>query len=105
MWVLPLLIKGVVDHASTLIRAHSSTLTYYLVLLELDHVDHTTSNTVFRIKVTKVDLTTIMQRILPYQYVQQFIQLPPTWLGEPIELKSAHQALTPCDHKQQCTIV
>ena len=84
-----------VDHSTTLVRAYSSVLTYYLVLLELEHVDHTTTSTFVKIKVAKVDLTTGVQRKLLYQHVSQFIQLPPIWLGEPIELTYAYKALNP----------
>ena len=41
-------------------------------------MDHATT-TFVKIKVAKVDLTTGMQRIWPYQHVQQSIQLPPIW--------------------------
>ena len=81
------------NHSTTLVRAYSGDLTYYLVPLELDHMDRTTSTNFVRIKVAKVDLTTSMQRIWPYQHIQQFIQLPPTWLGKPIEVTSVHQVL------------
>ena len=83
-------LEGVVDHSTNLTGAYSSALIYYLVPLELDHVDHTTTTIFAKTKVAKVDLTTSMQRILQYQHVQQFFQLPPIWLGEPIELTSVH---------------
>ena len=82
-----------VDHSTTLVRAYSGVLTYYLVPVEMDHVNHTTTTTIVKTKFTKVDQTTGMQRILPYQYIWQFVQLLPTWLGEPIELTSAYQTL------------
>ena len=88
-------VKGMVDHSTILLRAYSGDLIYYLVPLELDHVDHTISTPLAGIKVTKVDLTTGMQRLWPYQHIQQFIQLPPTWLGKAIDLISAHQTFKP----------
>ena len=63
----------------TLTRAYSSALIYYLVPLELDHVDHATTTTFAKTKVAKVDLNTDQQRIWPYQHVQQSVQLLPTW--------------------------
>ena len=58
-------------------------------------MDHTINATIIKIKVAKVDLTAGIQRTFLYQHVQQFVQLPPTWLGDLIELTSAHQALNP----------
>ena len=55
--------EGMVNHSTTLTRAYSSILTYYLVPLELDHVDHATTTTFVKIKVTKVNLTASEQRI------------------------------------------
>ena len=78
--------EDMVDHSNTLTRAYFSALIHYLVLLELDHVDHATTTTFSKTKVAKVDLTTCVQEIWPYQYVQQSIQLLPTCQGEPIEL-------------------
>ena len=81
--------EGVVDYSTTLIRVYSGALTHSLVPLELNYVDHTTTTTFVIIKIAKVDLTH-MQRVLPYQHVEQFIQLPPIWLGELVELTSAY---------------
>ena len=82
-----------VNHSTTPVRAYAGALIYYLVPLDLEYVAHSTSTDFVRIKVAKVDLTTSMQRIWPYQHIQQFIQLPPTWLGKPIEVTSVHQVL------------
>ena len=84
-----------VNHSTTLIRAYSGALIYYLVPLELDHVDYTTNTTSIIIKVAKVDLTTGVQRTLLCQHIWKSIELTPIWLGEPIELTSTHQALDP----------
>ena len=62
-----------VDHSTAFIRAYSSALMQYTVALEMDHVDHTTTTTVVKIGVTKVDLTAGMQRILLYQHIKQFV--------------------------------
>ena len=58
-------------------------------------MDHITTTNFAKTKAAKVDLTAGMQRILLYQNIWQFIQLPPIWLGETIELTSIHQALNP----------
>ena len=87
--------KGVVNHYTTLTRAYSSALIYYLVLLELDHVDHGTTTTFVKIEVAKVDLTAGEQRTWPYQHIQQPFQLSPTWWGNLIELIFLNQALNP----------
>ena len=84
-----------IDHFTSLTRAYSSALIYYLVPLELDHVDHATTTTFVKIKVAKVDLTIGKQRIWLYQHVQQFIQLLSRWKGKPIELIFSYQALNP----------
>ena len=42
-------------------------------------MDHATTTTFAKTKVTKVDLNVGEQRIWPYQHVQQSVQLPPTW--------------------------
>ena len=68
-----------VDHSNTLVRVYSGALTYYLVLLELDHVDYPDSTTYIKIKVAKVDINASVQRIWPYQHIKQLIQLPPIW--------------------------
>ena len=86
--------EGIFDH-SNLVRAYSGALTHYLVPLELENLYHTTATTVVKVKVTKVDLTTGVQRILLYQHIQQFFQSPPIWLGDPVELISTHQVLNP----------
>ena len=52
-----------VDHSMTLASAYSSALIYYLVPLELDHVDHATTTTFAKTKVAKVDLNIDEQRI------------------------------------------
>ena len=52
-----------VDYSTTLTRAYSSALIYYLVPLELDHVDHAITATFAKTKVFKVELTTGKQRI------------------------------------------
>ena len=75
--------------------AYSSALIYFLVLLELDHVDHANTTTFVKAKVAKVDLTNDKQKIWSYQHVQQSFQPPPIRLGELIELIFAHQALNP----------
>ena len=62
-----------VDYSTTLIRAYSSDLIDYLVPLELDHMDHTTTTTFINVKFPFVDLTTGVQKILPYQYAWQII--------------------------------
>ena len=67
------------DHFTTQKRAYSSALIYYLVLSELDHVDHAATTTFVRIKVDKVDLNVDKQRIWLYQHGQQFVKLPPIW--------------------------
>ena len=41
-------------------------------------MDQATTTTFAKIKVAKVDLNIGKQRIWPYQYVQQSVQLPPT---------------------------
>ena len=84
--------EGMVDHSTTLIRDYSGALIYYLVLLELDHVPHTTSTIFDKAKVAKVDLTASVQRVQLYQHVQQFVQLSPIWLSQ---LTSAHQVFNP----------
>ena len=56
------LFEGVFNHSTTLTRAYFSALIYYLVPLELDHVDHTTTTTFVKIKVAKEDLTTLKCR-------------------------------------------
>ena len=58
-----------VDHSTTFLSAYSSALIYYLDPLELDHMDHTTTTAIVKIKVAKVDLTASMQRIWPYQHI------------------------------------
>ena len=58
-------------------------------------MDYATTTTFVRIKNAKVDLISGEQKIYPYQHVQQSVQLPPIWLGEPIELIFPHQALNP----------
>ena len=50
--------EGVFKHSTTLTRAYSGVLIHYLVPLELDHMDHTTTTTFAKTKVAKVDLTT-----------------------------------------------
>ena len=47
----------------TLARGYSSALIYYLVPLELDHVDHAITTTFAKTKVAKVDLNVNEQRI------------------------------------------
>ena len=58
-----------VDHSTTLTRADSSALIHYLGPLEHDHVDHATATIFAKTKVTKVDMTTGMQKIWPYKNV------------------------------------
>ena len=41
--------KGVLDYTTTLVRGYSGALVYYLVLLELDHADHTTTSVFIKI--------------------------------------------------------
>ena len=60
-----------VKHSTTLTRAYSNALIYYLVPLELDHVDHATTTTFVKIEVAKVELTASKQRTCPYQHAQQ----------------------------------
>ena len=69
------LLEGMVNHSTTFTRAYSSYLIYYLVPLELDHMDHTTITSFAKTKVAKVDLTNGMPRIRPFQHIQKFIQL------------------------------
>ena len=95
VYVTLALFKAMVDHSTILVRSYSSGLIHYLFPLELDHVDHANTTTFVKIKVAKVDFTASVQRIWPYQHIQQFIQLSPTWLGKLLELISAHQALNP----------
>ena len=83
------------NYSTTLERAYSGALPHYLVPSELDHMDHTTNTTFIKIEVPRVDLTASVQRKLPYQHIQEFIKLPPIWLGEPVELTSTHKALNP----------
>ena len=71
--------EGVVYHSTAFTRAYHNALIHYLVPLELDHVDHTTTTTSTKTKVVKVDLNIGKQRIWPYQHGQQSVQLPPTW--------------------------
>ena len=72
-------LRVMVNHSTTLTRACFSALIHYLVLLELDHVDHATTTTFIRIKVSKEVLNAGVQKIWPYQHVQQSIQLLPIW--------------------------
>ena len=58
-------------------------------------MDHAIATTFIKIKVTKVDLTAVEQRIWPYQHVWQSVRLPPIFLGKLIELTFAHKALNP----------
>ena len=55
--------EGVLNHSTTLTRAFSSALIFYLVPLELDHMDHTTTTTFVKTKVAKVDITAGVQKI------------------------------------------
>ena len=52
-------LEGVADNSTTLAKTYSISLIYYLVPLELDHVDHASTVTFATIKVSKVDLTAI----------------------------------------------
>ena len=85
--------EGMVYHSITLVRTYSSALIYYIVPLE--HADHTTTTAFVKIKIAKVDLTTSVQSLWPYQHIQKFTQLPLIQLGEPMEPTSIHQALKP----------
>ena len=83
---------GMVEHFTTLEKAYSGNLVYYLVPLELDRVDHTNTTTFVKILVAKVDLTVGVQRILHYKYIWHFNKLLPVWLGELGEFASTHVA-------------
>ena len=52
-----------VDHSTTLVKAYSSALIYYLVPLELELGNHTTTIIFTKIKAAKMDLTAGEQRI------------------------------------------
>ena len=56
-------------------------------------MNYTTSTIFVTIKAAKVDLMAGVQRVLLYQHVLQFIQLPTALFSELIELTSAYQAL------------
>ena len=51
-----------VDHSTTLTGAYSSALIYFLIPLELDHVDHATTTFFAKTKVAKVDPATGVQK-------------------------------------------
>ena len=61
-----------VYHSTTLIRTYFGAQTFYLVPLELDLVDHTTTTDVVKSKVAKVDLTTSLQTVLLYQHIWHY---------------------------------